>query len=327
MGLSTIDTSATYLVTGGAGFVGSNIVHALVSAGARVRVLDDFSTGRRENLDGIENDIELMEGTIADSETAQRAAQGVDFVLHQAALPSVPRSVRDPLASHHACATGTLQMLIAARDAGVTRFVYASSSSVYGDTSHSEKSEGLPMQPLSPYAVAKASGEAYCRAFWRVYGLETVALRYFNVFGPRQDPDSLYSAVVPLFIGHALERSSPTIFGDGEQSRDFTYVSNVVDVNLRACDPGATGVAGEVVNVGCGQGTSVNQLWKAIRDIIGAEVEPRYQPARVGDVRNSLASVAKARSVLGYVPEVSVQEGLHRTVQWFANLRGASTSI
>ncbi|MEC7847169.1 MAG: SDR family oxidoreductase [Gemmatimonadota bacterium] len=308
--------SARYLVTGGAGFIGSNIVEVLVEEGASVRVLDNFSTGRRENLAEFLGAIELIDGSITNPATCASVCEGIDFVLHQAALPSVPRSVADPAASHEACATGTLNMLVAARDAGVKRFVYAGSSSAYGDTPTLPKVESMPTLPRSPYAVAKLMGEQYCRAFSLIFGLETVVLRYFNIFGPRQDPASQYSAVIPLFITKALTGESPTIDGDGEQTRDFTYVQNAVCANLLACTADAGYVSGEVFNLGCGERISVNRLWEAIQEDTGAAVEPVNGPARGGDVRDSLASLDKIQTRMGYESTVSLAEGLRRTVEW-----------
>ena len=308
--------SARYLVTGGAGFIGSNIVEVLVEEGASVRVLDNFSTGRRENLAEFLGAIELIEGSITNPATCASVCEGIDFVLHQAALPSVPRSVADPAASHEACATGTLNMLGAARDAGVKRFVYAGASSAYGDTPTLPKVESMPTLPRSPYAVAKLVGEQYCRVFSLIFGLETVALRYFNNFGPRQDPASQYSAVIPLFITKALTGESPTIDGDGEQTRDFTYVQNAVCANLLACTADAGYVSGEVFNLGCGERISVNRLWEAIQEATGAAVEPVNGPAREGDVRDSLASLDKIQTRMGYESTVSLAEGLRRTVEW-----------
>ena len=310
--------SARYLVTGGAGFIGSNLVEALLEDGGSVRVLDDFSTGRRENLDGLLGGIELVEGSITDPATCASACEGIEFVLHQAALASVPRSVGDPAASHEACATGTLNMLIAARDAGVSRFVYAGSSSAYGDTPTLPKVESMPASPRSPYAVAKLAGEHYCQAFSLIYGFETVVLRYFNIFGPRQDPSSQYSAVIPLFITKALMGEGPIIDGDGEQTRDFTYVDNAVRANLLACTADAAAVSGEVFNVGCGERISVNRLWEAIREVIGVELNSITGPAREGDVRDSLASLNKIQGQMGYSVTVSLTEGLRRTVEWLS---------
>jgi len=304
-----------YVVTGGAGFIGSHLVEALVSAGHEVVVVDDFSTGRRENLAPVLGRIELIEGSIEDETLCERAFRGADYVLHQAALPSVPRSIKDPVATNRVNVTGTLNVLRAAHAAGVKRVVFAGSSSAYGNTAELPKHEGQVPQPLSPYAASKVAGEAYCRAFHESYGLETVVLRYFNIFGPRQDPTSQYAAVVPKFIVSALRGESPTIFGDGEQTRDFTYVGNAVRANLLACE--APGAAGGVFNVGCGDRISVNLLWQRIRELTGAEVEAVHAPPRAGDVRDSLASLERSRAVLGYSPEISLSEGLRRTIEWF----------
>ena len=312
-----IDQGALYLVSGGAGFIGSHLVEKLVSEGARVRVLDDFSTGRRENLEPLLDRIELIEGSLTHAADCARAVEGVTYVLHQAALPSVPRSIADPLLTHEVDATGTLRLLHEARQAGVRRFVYAGSSSAYGDTPTLPKREEMTPQPRSPYAVAKLAGEHYTRVFYYVYGLETVVLRYFNVFGPRQDPASQYSAVIAVFTDRALEGRPPIINGDGEQTRDFTYVENVVQANLRACHAPAEGVAGEVFNVGCGERTSVNELWRIIREVIGADVDAQHASPRPGDVRDSLASLDRIRERLGYEVEVPLEEGLRRTVEWF----------
>jgi nucleoside-diphosphate-sugar epimerase len=302
-----------YVVTGGAGFIGSHLVEHLVCHDHEVVVLDDFSTGRRENIAPWLDRIELVEGSITDPAACARAIRGADYVLHQAALPSVPRSVRDPEGSHAVNATGTLQVLLAARDAKVKRVVYAASSSAYGNTPELPKHEGMVARPLSPYAVAKLAGEQYCRAFHASFGVPTVALRYFNVFGPRQDPTSQYAAVVPKFIVAARTGEPPTIYGDGEQTRDFTYIANVVRANLLACEaPDAA--LGEVFNVGCGERISVNELWRRIRTLVGSSVEPRYEPTRTGDVRDSLASIARARELLGYEPVMTVAEGLRATV-------------
>jgi len=302
-----------YVVTGGAGFIGSHLVEHLVCHGHEVVVLDDFSTGRRENLAPWLDRIELVEGSITNPDACARAIHGADYVLHQAALPSVPRSVRDPEGSHAVNATGTLQVLLAARDAKVKRVVYAASSSAYGNTPELPKHEGMVARPLSPYAVAKLTGEQYCRAFHASFGVPTVALRYFNVFGPRQDPTSQYAAVVPKFIAAARAGEPPTIHGDGEQTRDFTYIANVVRANLLACEAPEAAL-GEVFNVGCGERISVNELWRRIRTLVGGTVEPRYEPARTGDVRDSLASITRARELLGYEPVMTVAEGLRATV-------------
>lgn len=305
------------LVTGGAGFVGSNLVEALLEEGASVRVLDDFSTGRRGNLDEFEGRVTVIEDSVTDPDACARACEGIDYVLHQAALPSVLRSVRDPRPSHDVTSTGTLNMLIAAKDAGVRRFVFAGSSSAYGDTPVLPKVESMAPNPRSPYAVAKLSAERYSSIFHGLYGLETVILRYFNVFGPRQDPDSSYSAVIPLFITAALEGVPPTINGDGGQTRDFTYIDNVVEANFRACLASSDDVAGEVFNVGCGERISVRRLWDEIAEAVGVDLAPVEGPPRPGDVRDSLASLEKARERLGYDVAVPLDEGLRRTVEWF----------
>ena len=306
-----------YVVTGGAGFIGSNLVERLVTDGHEVVVLDDFSTGRRQNLAALESSIELIEGSIVDADVCRRAVRGADYVLHQAALPSVARSVADPLATHETCVTGTLNVLIAALDAGVRRVVYAASSSAYGDTAELPKHEGMVPRPRSPYAAAKLAGEQYCRAFAASYGLETVALRYFNIFGPRQDPASEYAAVIPRFVRAAMRGERPVIYGDGEQTRDFTYIGNAVSANLLACSAPLE-ASGEVFNIGCGANISVNELWRRIAGLLAADVEPEYEPARAGDVRDSLASLERARRVLGYAPVVELEDGLRATVEYFA---------
>ncbi len=305
---------AFYLVTGGAGFIGSHLAEELVRRGERVRVADNLSTGKRENLDHVPG-VEFFEGDLADVEFARRAAAGVDYVLHQAAIPSVPRSVTDPITSNRANIDATLNVLVAARDAGVRRVVYAASSSAYGDTPTLPKHEEMPTAPLSPYALQKLVGEQYLAMFHRLYGLETVSIRYFNVFGPRQDPSSPYSGVISLFIRALLEGTTPTIYGDGEQTRDFTYVANVVDGVLRACH--APGVAGAVINVATGGRVSLNALLGTLRSLTGSEVEARYAEPRAGDVRDSQADIARARRLLNYEPLVSFEEGLGRTVAWF----------
>lgn len=305
-----------YVVTGGAGFIGSHLVEHLVTAagGHRVTVLDNFSTGKRENLASWLDRIRVVEGSVTDPDACRDAIAGADFVLHQAALPSVPRSLRDPVASHEANTTGTLNVLIAARDAHVKRVVYAASSSAYGNTAELPKREEMLPRPLSPYAAAKYAGEQYCRAFHASFGVGTIALRYFNVFGPRQDPTSQYAAVIPRFIMCADAGESPTIFGDGEQTRDFTFVRNVVRANLLACEAPAAAL-GEAYNVGCGERVSVNALWRRIRDMLGATVEARYEPSRTGDVRDSLASLDRVRAMLGYTPVVALDDGLRETVR------------
>jgi nucleoside-diphosphate-sugar epimerase len=309
-----------YLVTGGAGFIGSHLVEHLVATGQDVTIVDNFTTGRRENLAPFSASIRIVEGSIVEPRVCVEAAKGVDFVLHQAAVPSVPRSVRDPVTTHDTNVTGTLNMLMAARAAGAQRFVYASSSSAYGDTPVLPKCEDMPTNPRSPYAVSKLAGERYCSAFWHTYGFETVSLRYFNIFGPRQDPASEYAAAVPKFATAALLGNSPTIFGDGEQTRDLTYVANAVRANMLACEAPADKVAGEVFNVGCGERISVNEMWHRIQSLTGSKLEAQYQPERAGDVRDSLASLEKASGLLGYAPEVGLDEGLRHTVDFFAAL-------
>ncbi|MFC2015941.1 SDR family oxidoreductase [Chloroflexota bacterium] len=312
-----LTTGPLYLVTGGAGFIGSNIVERLVAGGQRVRVLDSFATGRRQNLAPWQDRIELVEGDLRDLETVRRAMADVTYVLHQAAIPSVPRSIADPLTSHQVNATGTLHVLLAARDAGVRRVVYASSSSLYGNSPELPKREEMPTSPLSPYAVSKRTGEDYCRAFHNVYGLETVCLRYFNVYGPRQDPASQYAAVVPKFITALLEGRRPVIYGDGAQSRDFTYVDNVVQANLLACRAGPEGVVGEVFNVACGERYTLLELVAGLEAATGVRADPEFAPPQPGDVKHSLASVDKARERLAYAPVVRFEEGLRRTIAFF----------
>jgi len=304
-----------YLVTGGAGFIGSHIVEELVRRGENVRVMDNFQTGKRENLAPFLKSIELAEANIRDRDACRAAVRGTEVVLHQAALASVPRSVKDPLQSHEVNVTGTLNLLDAAREEGVRRFVFASSSSVYGDDPGLPKVEGREGRTQSPYAVSKAAGERYCQVFHIVYGLETVCLRYFNIFGPRQDPFSQYAAVIPLFIRTYLEGRAPVIFGDGEQSRDFTYVSNVVQANLLAAE--APAAPGQVYNIGCGERTTVGLLAELIGDILGSSLRPAHEPVRAGDVRHSLADISKARTELDYNPRIGFREGLERTVRWY----------
>ena len=305
-----------YLVTGGAGFIGPHLAESLVERGEDVIVVDDFSTGRRENIAHLLDRIELIAGSLLDVAVCTRAVTGVDYVLHEAAIPSVPRSVSDPLGSHHANTTGTLNILMAARDAKVRKFVYAASSSAYGDTAELPKHEQMLPRPLSPYAVAKYAGECYCRAFHATYGLATVALRYFNIFGPRQDPASQYAAAVAKFISCALAGGAPTIYGDGEQTRDFTYVANAVEANMRACQAPAE-AHGDVFNVGCGDRISVNELWLRISRLAGTGAQPTYAPRRAGDVRDSLAALAKTERVLGYRPITTLDDGLKKTIAHF----------
>jgi UDP-glucose 4-epimerase len=306
-----------YLVTGGAGFIGSHLVERLVQDGADVVVLDDLSTGRRENLRPFRDRIRFIRGSVARLDACRRAVQGVDYVFHQAAVTSVPQSTRNPLAAHHTNITGTLNILIAAREAKVRRLVYAASTAAYGDPLELPHHEGLLTSPRSEYAASKLAGEAYCQAFWRTHGVETVALRYFNVFGPRQNLDSQYGAVVPLFIAAAMRLDVPVIFGDGAQTRDFTFVNNVVDANLLAAHAPSEAVAGGVFNIGCGRATSIRELWQHITAIAGVAIEPRYEPARAGDVRHSLAAITRAQEQFGYVPATSLEEGLRRTVAYY----------
>jgi nucleoside-diphosphate-sugar epimerase len=304
---------AHYLVTGGAGFIGSHLSEELVRRGHRVRAVDSFVTGKRRNLEHLP-DVELLEGDLAQAAICARAVEGVDFVLHQAAIPSVPRSVEDPVTSNRSNIDATLNILVAARDAGVKRLVYAGSSSAYGNAPTLPKREDMPPRPLSPYALQKWVGEQYCQMFTRLYGFETVSIRYFNVFGPRQDPSSPYSGVISLFFSALLDGRQPVIYGDGEQTRDFTYVANVVDGVLRACQ--APSVAGEVINVATGESVSLNGLLEAINSLVGSNVTPRYAAERAGDVRDSLADIGKAKDLLGYVPLVAVKEGLRKTLEW-----------
>jgi nucleoside-diphosphate-sugar epimerase len=305
---------ARYLVTGGAGFIGSHLVEELLRRGESVRVVDNFSTGKRENLPP-GSAVDVIEGDLADPNVATRAVAGCEFVLHQAAIPSVPRSVKDPLTSHRANVDATLQMLLASRDAGVTRLVYAGSSSAYGDTAVLPKREDMRPQPLSPYALQKLVGEQYCQLFTKLYRLQTVTIRYFNVFGPRQDPGSPYSGVISLFIKALMEGQPPTIYGDGKQTRDFTYVTDVVNGVLLAC--AAKDAAGEVINVANGGRVSLLDLARALQIILCQQVEPAFATAREGDVRDSQADIFKARQLLGYSPSVSFDEGLRRTVAWY----------
>jgi nucleoside-diphosphate-sugar epimerase len=305
---------SSYLVTGGAGFIGSHLVEALLRRGHRVRVLDNLSTGKRSNLAHCAG-VEFVFGDCADQDAAHRAARGMDYVLHQAALASVPRSVKDPAKSNRANIDATLSMLIAARDEGVKRLVYAGSSSAYGDTAVLPTHEGTPTAPLSPYALQKLVGEQYCAMFTRLYGLETVTTRYFNVFGPRQDPASPYSGVIALFATALLDNRTPVIYGDGKQSRDFTYVANVVDGVLRACETPAA--SGAVVNVATGGRVSLNQLLLMMNRIVGTKLQPIYREPRVGDVRDSQADITRARTLLGYTPLVTCEEGLRYTLAWY----------
>jgi UDP-glucose 4-epimerase len=307
------------LVTGGAGFIGSHLTERLLQDGYDVRVLDNFSTGRRKNILGFADEIDLVEGDLQSYERAHTAVRDCDVVLHQAALPSVPRSIQDPLTSNASNVIGTLNILLAARDSGVRRVVYASSSSVYGANDTLPKSEDLPAAPISPYAVAKLAGEGYCRSFSEVYGLETVALRYFNVFGPRQDPLSQYAAVVPSFINAFLSYQELVVYGDGSQTRDFTYVGNVVEGTLLALE--ADGIAGEVFNIAAGEQFSVKRLIEELRKITGRDVEPRFEPPRRGEVTHSHADISRAARSLGYRPAIGLEEGLRLTLAHYESER------
>jgi UDP-glucose 4-epimerase len=306
---------ADWLVTGGAGFIGSHIAEALLERGKSVRILDDFSTGREQNLAAFRDKLTVIRGDLNDPAALRRAVQGAEVIFHEAALPSVPRSVADPIASNRACVDGTVALLWAAKEARVRRVIYAASSAAYGDSPTFPRVETLCPQPLSPYAVGKLAGEYYLYAFWRCYGLETVSLRYFNVFGPRQDPKSQYAAAIPLFTTAILEGRPPVVYGDGEQSRDFTYVANVVHANLLAAD--APEAPGKVFNVGCGSSVTVNQTIAAINKILGKNVPSKFEPPRAGDVKHSLADISASRKFLGYEPKVSFEEGLRKTVEFF----------
>ena len=308
------------LVTGGAGFIGSHIASALLANGARVRVLDDLSTGHTENIDEIGGDLDFIQGSVADTDLLGKILQDVELIFHEAAIPSVPRSVEAPRQTHIASVDGTFSLLLAAREKGVRRVVYAASSSAYGDQPTLPKSEQMQPDPLSPYAVAKLVGEYYCRVFTRVYGLETVSLRYFNVFGPRQDPGSQYSGVVSRFISALLTGERPVIFGDGDQSRDFTYIDNVVSANLNAAT--AKDASGKVINVANGERITLNQLLDELKDLTGRQdVTAEYREPRVGDVKHSLADISMAREFLGYESKVGLREGLQRTIDWWKNSR------
>jgi len=306
-----------YLVTGGAGFIGSHLSEELVRRGERVRIVDSLITGKRQNVAHLPG-VEFLEGDLADIDVAKTAVEGVDYVLHQAAIPSVPRSVQDPITSNRANIDASLNVLVAARDAGVKRLVYAGSSSAYGNTPTLPKVETMGTAPLSPYALQKLVAEQYCQMFTQLYGLQTVTTRYFNVFGPRQDPSSPYSGVISLFISALVDGRQPKIYGDGEHTRDFTYVANVVDGVLRACT--APDASGEVINVATAGRISLNHLFRTVRDLVGGDVEPIYESPRAGDVKDSQADISKAKRLLGYQPIVSFEEGLRHTVNWY---RGA----
>lgn len=306
---------STFLVTGGAGFIGSHIAEALVSEGQRVRVLDNLSTGSRENLRAFADGVTFIEGDICDLGTVAEAVRGVDYVIHQAALVSVPRSIAHPGATNEVNVQGTLNLLEAAKNASVKRFVFASSSSVYGDGQALPKREEMLPQPKSPYAVSKLAAEFYCRVYTEVHGLATVSLRYFNVFGPRQDPNSQYSAVIPIFVSALLRKLPPTMFGDGEQSRDFTYVANVVAANLQVCK--SKRATRDVYNVACGERFTLNSLYERLETIIGTDLKPVYAEPRAGDVKHSQASIDAIQADLGYRPTIGFDEGLARTVDWY----------
>jgi nucleoside-diphosphate-sugar epimerase len=316
--------SGLALVTGGAGFIGSHIAAALIDRGARVRVIDDLSTGHRENLAEIGGDIDFIQASLTDPKALSRALQNVEWVFHEAAIPSVPRSVAQPVETHEASVNATFSLLLAAREHKIRRLVYAASSSAYGDQPELPKREDMRPDPLSPYAVAKLVGEYYCQVFSRVYGLETVSLRYFNVFGPRQDPGSQYSGVISRFIDALLNEEQPTIYGDGEQSRDFTYISNVVDANLKAAESDAA--VGQVINIATGQRVTINQVFEMLKRLTGrSNLQAKYAPTRTGDVRDSLADLSLARSLLEYEPRVQLEDGLRSTIDWWTSSRFSKT--
>ena len=308
---------ATYLITGIAGFIGSSIARELVKRGETVRGLDNFSTGKPENLAALRAHIDFREIDLLNLAGVTEACRGVDYVLHEAAIPSVPRSVADPLATNRANVDGTLHLLVAARDASVRRVVYASSSSVYGDTPTLPKREDMPPLPISPYAVSKLTGEYYMTSFFRVYGLETVSLRYFNVFGPQQDPASMYSAVLAKFISRMLSGQQPVLYGDGKQSRDFTFVENVINAILLACQAPAPEVAGRFFNIATSRRTTLNQTYGLLQELTGYRGAPQYGPERAGDIKHSLADITLAKKHLRYAPSVDFEEGLKRTVAWY----------
>jgi len=309
-----------YLITGGAGFIGSNLAEHLVNQGHRVRVFDNFSTGKRQNLRSFEKQAEIIEGDLRDLDQVRRAVAGVRHVLHLAAIPSVPRSIANPQLTNETNVTGTLNVLLAARDAKCKRVVFSSSSSVYGDTPKLPKSEDMPPSPLSPYAVHKVTGEYYCRIFWRLYGLETLSLRYFNVFGPRQDPQSQYAAVIPRFITAILAGQPPTIFGDGKQSRDFSHVENVITANLAACAAPQQAL-GESFNIACGDRITLLDLVATINGIVGKNIAPKFDPPRPGDILHSQADIGKAAKLLGWTPSVDFREGIEKAIAWYRQHR------
>jgi UDP-glucose 4-epimerase len=308
---------ANYLITGVAGFIGSNLARALVERGEKVRGIDNFATGRRENLTALRERMEFRELDILDLEGLRKACQGIDYVLHEAAIPSVPKSVADPIGGNRANVDGTLNVLVAARDAKVKRVVYAASSSAYGDTPTLPKHEEMTPNPISPYAVAKLTGELYMQVFYKVYGLETVSLRYFNIFGPQQDANSEYSAVLAKFITLMLKGQQPTIYGDGEQSRDFTYIENVIQANLLACTAPAPQVAAKVFNIATGARSTLNQTVAILKTLTNYSGSAKHEPERAGDIKHSLADITRAQKALGYKPSVNFEEGLKRTVAWY----------
>ena len=315
--------SGIVVVTGGTGFIGSHIVETVAASGAKVRIVDDLSTGHRENLDDLSGDIDFIEGSVADLSLMNRVFKDAEVIFHEAAIPSVPRSVENPTQSHVASVDGTFNLLMAAREQNVRRVVYAASSSAYGDQPALPKVEDMCPDPLSPYAVAKLVGEYYCQVFSRVYGLETVSLRYFNVFGPRQDPGSQYSGVVSRFISSLCSGERPVIFGDGEQSRDFTYIDNVVSANLKAAT--SSQAIGKVINIATGERITLNQLLSELKELIGKpDVAVDFREPRVGDVRHSLADITRARELLGYAPTVGLREGLEKTIEWWKSSRYAT---
>lgn len=309
-----------YLVTGGAGFIGSNIAEYLVGQGRRVRVFDNFSSGKRDNVRALAGKAEIIEGDLRDPEAIQHAMDGVRYVLHLGAIPSVIRSVEDPRTTHEANVTGTLNLLLAAREAGVRRVVFSSSSSVYGDTPTLPKREDMPPLPLSPYAVHKITGEYYCRIFWQLYGLETISLRYFNVFGPRQDPQSHYAAVIPRFITAILKGEAPTIFGDGAQTRDFSHIENVIDANVLACQAPKEAL-GESFNIACGGRVSLLDLVGTVNKILGKNLKPKFDPPRPGDILHSQADISKAEKLFGWKPRVGFSDGIAKTIAWYQKQR------
>lgn len=304
-----------FLVTGGAGFIGSNICKELVSQGCFVRVIDNLLTGKKSNLAEVIDKIEFVQADMGDLEVAQSAMKDIDVVLHQGALPSVPVSIDNPAATHKHCVDATFTLLLAARDAGIKRFIYAASSSAYGDAPTSPKVETMPASPLSPYAVAKLTGEYYCSVFYKIFGLETISLRYFNVFGPYQDPASQYAAAIPAFVTAILKDEPPTIYGDGEQSRDFTYIDNVVEANLLAARAERT--KGEVINIACGQAVTVNEIIEMINELLGKNVKPVYTAPRPGDVKHSLADITAAQNLIGFKPLIQFKDGLQKAIGWY----------